>query len=93
MDMKRILLCGGMVMLLANAAMAEPAGMGMYFQSGDEVYLLPSTRAAKGDGAVLVVVHAKARPSPRRPHIKAQKNRAVILQPPTCCIKSKTKPR
>ena len=50
MDMKRILLCGGMVMLLANAAMAEPAGMVMYFQSGDEVYLLLAEHAGSERG-------------------------------------------
>ena len=47
--MKQILLCGGMVMLLANVAIAEPAGMVMYFQSGDEVYLLLAEHAVGVD--------------------------------------------
>ena len=48
--MKRILLCGAMLSLLANTAIAEPAGMVLYFQSGGEVYLLLAEHAGNDRG-------------------------------------------
>lgn len=49
--MKQILLCGGMLMLLSNAVVAEPpAGMVIYMQSGGEVYLLLAEHAGNERG-------------------------------------------
>ena len=49
--MKKLILCGALLVALAAATDAEPpAGMVLYFQSGDEVYLLLAEHAGSQRG-------------------------------------------
>ena len=50
--MKRMLFCGALLLLTlcGSGAAQQPAGMVLYFQSGDEVYLLLAEHAGSQRG-------------------------------------------
>ena len=49
--MKKLIFCGALLVALAATTDAEPpAGMVLYFQSGDEVYLLLAEHAGSQRG-------------------------------------------